>query len=101
MFQAVPFRFPSHVWHADLVFLTTATRPIHHAMKTYGGGGIAPLFLISQLDGGEWSVSRSGRFIAMEGVPGTHWVGPGAGLDNGEEKNLLALPGIETRQSSP
>jgi hypothetical protein len=28
---------------------------MHHAMKTWGNGGIAPPFLTSALDGGEWS----------------------------------------------
>jgi len=40
-------------------------------------------FLISTLDGGEWSASR--RFTPRERAPGTHWiggwVGPRAGLD--------------------
>jgi hypothetical protein len=31
-------------------------------MKAYWGGGIAPAFLTSALDGGEWLSSRSGRF---------------------------------------
>jgi hypothetical protein len=39
----------------------------------------------SQLDGGEWLASRSGRFTPRERAPGTHWiggwVGPRAGLD--------------------
>jgi len=43
------------------------------------------LFLTSELDGGEWSASRPGLFIPIEGAPGTHfigdWVGPRAGLD--------------------
>jgi hypothetical protein len=33
-------------------------------METWGSGGIAPPFLISALDGGEWSASRPGRFNA-------------------------------------
>jgi hypothetical protein len=41
--------------------------------------------LTSALDGGEWSVSRPGRFIPSERAPGTHWiggwVGPRAVLD--------------------
>jgi hypothetical protein len=41
--------------------------------------------LTSTLDGGEWSVSRPGRFTPRERGPGTHWiggwVGPRAGLD--------------------
>jgi hypothetical protein len=41
----------------------------YHAMKTYG-----------RVDEGEWSVSRSGRFIPGEGAPGTHRIGSWAGL---------------------
>jgi len=45
-------------------------------MKTYrGSGGIAPAFLTSTLDGGEWSASRPGRFTLRERAPGTHWIG--------------------------
>jgi hypothetical protein len=48
-------------------------------MKTVGSGVIAPPFLTSALDGGEWSASRPCHF-----GPGTHyrigWVGPKAGL---------------------
>jgi hypothetical protein len=35
-----------------------------------GSGGIAPPFLISALDGGEWSVLLPGRFASGEIVPG-------------------------------
>jgi hypothetical protein len=39
----------------------------------------------SVLDGGKWSVSRSGRFTPRERTPGTHWIegweGPRAVLD--------------------
>jgi hypothetical protein len=49
-------------------------------MKTYGEMKVQFHALTSALDGGEWSVSRLGRF-----TPGTHWiggwVGPRAGLD--------------------
>jgi hypothetical protein len=39
-------------------------------MKTYGGGGgIAPLFLVWALDGGEWSASRPGRFTPGKEPP--------------------------------
>jgi hypothetical protein len=63
-----------------------------------GGGGTAPPFLTSALDGGEWSASCSRRFTSGEIPPGTHWirgcVGPRAGLD-AVEKNL-ALAGNRT-----
>jgi hypothetical protein len=54
----------------------------HNAVKAYGG--IAPTFLTTALDGGEWSASRPDCFISRERAPGTHWVGglvgPRAGL---------------------
>jgi hypothetical protein len=58
-------------------------------MKIYGGsGGIAPQFLTSTLDGGEWSASRPGRF-----TPGTHWIGgrvdPRVGLDIVEKRKIF------------
>jgi hypothetical protein len=65
-------------------------------MKTYGEGEvIAPPFLTSGLDGGEWSASRL-------------WYPLGMRLDEpqsrsgrcGEEENLTML-GIETGLSSP
>jgi hypothetical protein len=54
-------------------------------MKTYwGSGSIAPLFLASVLDRGEWSALHPGRFTPEERAHGTHriggWVSPGAGL---------------------
>jgi hypothetical protein len=51
----------------------------------WGSGSIAPPFLTSAPDGGEWSVPRPGCFAYEEGAPGTHWiggwVGPRFGLD--------------------
>jgi hypothetical protein len=41
----------------------------HHAMKTWGSGGIAPSFLISALDGSEWSATGPTRFTVGEGAP--------------------------------
>jgi hypothetical protein len=65
-----------------------------------GGGGIAPPFLASALDGGEWSASRPGRFNFKEVVPGTHWirgwVGPRGGLDALEKRKIL-----HCRKSNP
>jgi hypothetical protein len=50
-----------------------------------GSGGIAPPFLTSALDGGEWSVSRPCRFTPEERAPGTNgiegWMGLKAGVD--------------------
>jgi hypothetical protein len=44
-------------------------------MKTWEIEGIAPPFLTSALDGGEWLGSRPDRF-----TPGTHWMGWLCGL---------------------
>jgi hypothetical protein len=35
----------------------------------------ASTFLTPAVDGDEWSVSRSGRFISKENSPGTYWLG--------------------------
>jgi hypothetical protein len=55
-------------------------------------GGIAPPFLISALDRGEWSASRPDRFIPEERTPDTHWIngwlGPRAGLDSVETRKF-------------
>jgi hypothetical protein len=56
-----------------------------HENVIWESGYVAAPFLTSALDGGEWSVSRPGRFTLGERAPGTHWiecwVGPRAGLD--------------------
>jgi hypothetical protein len=75
-------------------------------MKTYGGsGGIAPPFLTSALDGGEWSGSHPGRFIPGEIATGTHWmggwVGPRAGLDAVEKRKSFARAGNRTPTIQP
>jgi hypothetical protein len=44
-------------------------------MKTYRGVDVqTDVFLISVLDGGEWSASRPGRFTLGERALGTHWI---------------------------
>jgi hypothetical protein len=62
-------------------------------MKTWGSGGIAPPFLTSALDGGEWSASRPGRYTPRERGPGTYrvggWVGLRAGLDAVKKRTIL------------
>jgi hypothetical protein len=54
------------------------------------------IFLTLALVGGEWSVSRPGRF-----TPGTHWIGGWVdlrtGLDDLEKRKFLTLPGLELR----
>jgi hypothetical protein len=52
--------------------------PCHEDIR--GSGVIAPLFLTSALDGGEWSTSHPGHFTPpppplREENPGTHWTG--------------------------
>jgi hypothetical protein len=69
-------------------------------MKAYGGLNVLiQVFLTSALVGGEWSASRSDRFIPREGAPGIHWIGgrvvPRTCLDDVEKRKLLTLPGIE------
>jgi hypothetical protein len=67
-------------------------------------GGIAPLFLISALGGGEWSASHPGSFTTEERTPQspleTKLSGPQSwsGI-SGVEKNL-ACQGTKTRPSS-
>jgi hypothetical protein len=68
----------------------------------WGCGGIAPPFLTSTVDGGEWLASRHFRFTPGKRVRGLHyvrgWVGSIFGLDSVDQrKNFLPLPGIELR----
>jgi hypothetical protein len=45
-------------------------------MKAYGGvEAQLRAFLISAVDGGEWSASGPSRFTPRERAPGTHWIG--------------------------
>jgi hypothetical protein len=66
-------------------------------MKMYErvSGGVAPPFLTSALEGGDWSASHPCCFTPRERAPGTHgigcWVGPRAIVDTGVEKNLFLL----------
>jgi hypothetical protein len=65
-------------------------------METYWGVEVyLHAFLTSELDGGEWSDSRPGRFIPRERTPGTHWiggwVGPKAVPDAVLKRNLTVL----------
>jgi hypothetical protein len=53
----------------------------------------------------EWCASLPCRFTPGERVRATHWIGGWVGLRIGlnaiEERKILALPGIESRLSSP
>jgi hypothetical protein len=74
-------------------------------MKAYGGVDVYILiFMTSILAGGEWSVSRPGRFTPWERAPGTHWIGgwvdPRGDLDDMEDRKLFTLLGLELRTLS-
>jgi hypothetical protein len=78
-------------------------------MKRYWGVEVQlHAFLTSELDGGEWSASRPGRFTPRERAPGTHWiggwVGPRADLDAVAMKKI-SIPAsnrtLEPRPSGP
>jgi hypothetical protein len=62
-------------------------------MRMYGGVDVyIRVFFTLTLFGGEWSVSRSGRFTSGERAPGTHWIGdwvghPG-GLDDVKKRKI-------------
>jgi hypothetical protein len=64
---------------------------LHHAVKTWGSGGITQSFLSSALDGGESSASRPGRFTPGDRARGTLWIGgwmgPRTRLDYVEKRN--------------
>jgi hypothetical protein len=65
---------------------------------------IAPPFLTSELDGGEWSASRPGRITPGEKAPGTRWievrVGPRADFD-AVEKREISRPCRESNPGRP
>jgi hypothetical protein len=70
-------------------------------MKTYGGVVVQiHVFLISALDGGEWSASRPGRLTPGR-EPGTHWIGGWVGLrgdlDDMEKRKFLSTSELELR----
>jgi hypothetical protein len=48
-----------------------------------GSGGTAPPFLNSDLDGGEWSVSRPCHLVLGESAAETYWMGGRVGLRTG------------------
>jgi hypothetical protein len=62
-----------------------------------GVWGVAPPFLTSALDEGDWSASRTCRFTPGETAPGTNWRGgwvdPRAGLGDVEKKYSSCFAG--------
>jgi hypothetical protein len=48
-------------------------------------GVIAPPFMTSVLDGGEWSASRPGPFTHGERAPDTQWIGSWVGPRTGQD----------------
>jgi len=67
-------------------------------LNAYGGMDVLlQTFLISALDGGEWSTSRSGRFNPEKKVPGSHWtpgwLGQKAGLGAVAKRRNSCLAG--------
>jgi hypothetical protein len=66
------------------------------------GEGVAPTFLISAIDGNEWSATRPGIFISGERDPNTNWIGGWVGpIASLKKKKILPLPEIKPRPSSP
>ena len=72
-----------------------------HAMNAYQGRRvIAPPFLTSEFDWGEWLLDTPAALPLWEGVPSTYWiggwVGPRAILEVSQKRKiLLPLPGIK------
>jgi len=64
-------------------------------MKTYGEVEVfLHAFLISALDGDEWSASDPDLFTPRETAPGTHWIGgcgPQKRSGRGDEKKNSCL----------
>jgi hypothetical protein len=71
--------------------------------RRMGEWSIAPPFLTSALDGGEWSASRPRRFTPEETALGTHclgdWVGPTADMDV-MERRKISFPYQESNPDS-
>jgi hypothetical protein len=69
-----------------------------------GSESIAPTFLTTAVDGGEWSASRPGRFPPRLTALDTHWiggwVGPRAGLDAVEYRQI-SYPHLQSNPGHP
>jgi hypothetical protein len=66
---------------------------------------MAPPFLTSELDRGEWLASLPGRFTPGAIACGIYsiggWMGSRTGLDAVEKRKILPLPGFEPQPSNP
>jgi hypothetical protein len=80
------------LWSNDLKLSLCLIK--HVTTKTWGSGGIAPPFLTSALDGGEWPVSNPDRFTPRKMAPGPHWIGGWVGLRD-------SLDAVKKRKSCP
>jgi hypothetical protein len=91
----VRLKHKSVVKKSKVVLALNYYAPRHE--DVWGTGGIAPSFLTSALDGGEWSASNPGRFTPGERAPGTYciegWVGSGAGLDIVKKRKIFCPAG--------
>jgi hypothetical protein len=78
---------------------------INWAPRRWGREGIAPPFLTSTLDGGEWPASHLGHFFPGETDYSIHrmgsWVNPRANFYAVEKRKTFTPPGFETQTSSP
>lgn len=74
-------------------------------MKTYGGGvrvEVAPPFLTSALQGGEWSAPRPSNFTPWEAVTDTNCMGGCVGLrDDLEAVTRKIFPCRESKLGRP
>jgi hypothetical protein len=71
----------NHLKHLKVKLKLSLCLIKQHAVKVYWGSKcIPPLFSISTLDEGEWSVLRSWHFTRGERGFYAHWIGPRAGV---------------------
>jgi hypothetical protein len=98
----VRYELNSYIFYVNAFSLQRVNTALLHE-DVWDSGDIAPPFLTSALDGGEWSASFPGRFTPGETAPGTHWtggsVGPRTGLD--AEKRKISLPRRESNTGRP
>jgi hypothetical protein len=64
----IMMRWPLHIQYTFAKVLSEGKVVLSYE-DVWGSGGIAPSFLTSALEKGEWSDSRPGRFIRREKAP--------------------------------